>query len=84
MEAVKHSTRISTLCSFRVLKLSFGWFVFAQNNNDETEKASPMQNAELIRKVCFLDIEGEVYTDVVVAIKSISPDGFLATNTGLK
>ena len=55
-----------------IFSLSFGWFVFAQNNNDETEKASPMQNAELIRKVCFLDIEGEVYTDVVVAIKSIS------------
>ena len=52
-----------------IFSLSFGWFVFAQNNNDETEKASPMQNAELIRKVCFLDIEGEVYTDVVVAIK---------------
>ena len=67
-----------------IFSLSFGWFVFAQNNNDETEKASPMQNAELIRNVCFLDIEGEVYTDVVVAIKSISPDGFLATNTGLK
>ena len=45
-----------------IFSLSFGWFVFAQNNNDETEKASPMQNAELIRKVCFLDIEGEVYT----------------------
>ena len=43
-----------------IFSLSFGWFVFAQNNNDETEKASPMQNAELIRKVCFLDIEGEV------------------------
>ena len=35
-----------------------------------------MQNAELIRKVWILDIEGEIYTDVVVAIKSISPDGF--------
>ena len=31
-----------------------------------------MQNAELIRKVWFLDIEGKLYTDVVVAIKSIN------------
>ena len=70
--------------AFLIITLSFDSFAFAQSTNDETEKASPMQNAELIRKVCFLDIEGEVYTDVVVAIKSISPDGFLATNTGLK
>ena len=67
-----------------IFSLSFGWFVFAQNNNDETEKASPMQNAELIRKVCFLDIEGEVYTDVVVAIKSISPDGFFSDKYRVK
>lgn len=43
-----------------------------------------MQNAELIRKVCFLDIEGEVYTDVVVAIKSISPDGFFSDKYRVK
>ena len=59
-----------------IFTISFNSFAFAQNNNDETEKASPMQNAELIRKVWFLDIEGEMYTDVVVAIKSISPDFF--------
>lgn len=59
-----------------IFTISFNSFAFAQNNNDETEKASPMQNAELIRKVWFLDIEGEMYTDVVVSVKSISPDFF--------
>ena len=53
-----------------IFTISFNSFAFAQNNNDETEKASPMQNAELIRKVWFLDIEGEMYTDVVVSVKS--------------
>lgn len=75
---------MSKLIVLLIFSLSFGWFVFAQNNNDETEKASPMQNAELIRKVCFLDIEGEVYTDVVVAIKSISPDGFFSDKYRVK
>ena len=67
-----------------IFSLSFGWFVFAQNNNDETEKASPMQNAELIRKVWFLDIEGEMYTDVVVSVKSISPDSFFSDKYRVK
>lgn len=57
-------------------------FAFAQNN--EVEKASPMQDAELIRKVLYLDIEGKVYTDVVVAIKSISPDGFFSDKCRVK
>ena len=43
-----------------------------------------MQNAELIRKVLFLDIEGKVYTDVVVTIKSISPDGFFSDKYRVK
>ena len=67
-----------------ILTISFDSFAFAQKNNDETEKASPMQNAELIRKVWFLDIEGEMYTDVVVAIKSISPDGFFSDKYRVK
>ncbi len=55
-----------------IFTLSFDSFAFAQSVKDEPEKASPMQNAELIRKVLSLDIEGKLYTDVVVAIKSIS------------
>ena len=67
-----------------IFTISFNSFAFAQNNNDETEKASPMQNAELIRKVWFLDIEGEMYTDVVVSVKSISPDGFFSDKYRVK
>lgn len=55
-----------------IFTLSFDSFAFAQSVKDEPEKASPMQNAELIRKVWFLDIEGKLYTDVVVVIKSVN------------
>ena len=43
-----------------------------------------MQNAELIRKVLSLDIEGKLYTDVVVAIKSNSPDHFFSEKYRVK
>lgn len=67
-----------------IFTLSFGSFAFAQNVNDETEKASPMQDAELIRKVLYLDIEGKLYTDVEVAIKSIKPDHFFSDKYRVK
>lgn len=57
-----------------IFTISFNSFAFAQNNNDETEKASPMEGVDLIRKVLHFDIEGEIYTDVEVAIKSNNPD----------
>ncbi len=55
-----------------IFTLSFDSFAFAQSVKKEPEKASPMQNAELIRKVLYLDIEGKLYTDVVVVIKSVN------------
>lgn len=67
-----------------IFTLSFDSFAFAQSVKDEPEKASPMQNAELIRKVLSLDIEGKLYTDVVVAIKSISPDHFFSEKYRVK
>ncbi len=67
-----------------IFTLSFDSFAFAQSVKKEPEKASPMQNAELIRKVLSLDIEGKLYTDVVVAIKSISPDHFFSEKYRVK
>ena len=43
-----------------------------------------MEGVELIRKVLHFDIEGEIYTDVEVAIKSNSPDYFFVNKIGLK
>lgn len=45
---------------------------FAQS--DESEKAKPMLNTEIVRKCSVFDIEGDEYEDVVVTIKSNKPD----------
>ena len=58
---------------FIILSFSFSQLpVFAQN--DDPEKASPMMDTEIVRRVKQFDIEGFLYTDVDVIIKSISPD----------
>ena len=57
-----------------IFTLSLNSFAFTQSANDEPEKALPMKGVELIRKVLHFDIEGEIYTDVEVAIKSNNPD----------
>ena len=45
---------------------------FAQS--DETEKASPMTETEIVRKCAILDVEGKLYENVTVTIKSNQPD----------
>ena len=75
---------MSKLIVLLIFSLSFGWFVFAQSTNDETEKAPPMEGVELIRKVLHFDIEGKIYTDVEVAIKSNSPDYFFVNKHRVK
>ena len=67
-----------------IFTISFNSFAFAQSTNDETEKAPPMEGVELIRKVLHFDIEGEIYTDVEVAIKSNSPDYFFVNKHRVK
>lgn len=67
-----------------IFTISFNSFAFAQNNNDETEKASPMEGVDLIRKVLHFDIEGEIYTDVEVAIKSNNPDYYFINKHRVK
>ena len=50
----------------------------AQDSSRETAK--PILDAEIVRKVARIDIEGENYYNVIVIIKSIKPDYFLQLN----
>ena len=52
--------------------LSFSNVAFAQDDNRETTK--PLVNETIVRKVKLMKIEGTVYNDVVVTIKSKEPD----------
>ena len=49
--------------------LSWSAFLFA----DESEKTSPQRGLEMERKVSVLDIEGKIYYDVVMTMKSNDP-----------
>ncbi len=48
---------------------------FAQSGT-EPETSKPSFDTEIVRKCASLDIEGKDYRDVLVTIKSISPDYF--------
>lgn len=52
------------------LMLSFTMPGLAQ----EQETAKPLTDMEVERKVARMDIEGEIYNNVVVTMKSVSPD----------
>lgn len=52
------------------LMLSFTMPGLAQ----EKETAKPLTDMEVERKVARMDIEGEIYDNVVVSMKSVSPD----------
>lgn len=65
-----------------VLLLSLHTPLLAQN--DQSEKSAPLHDAELIRKVWKMDIEGEIYSDVTVFIKSIRPDHFFTDKYKVK
>ena len=53
---------------FLMLSLSFTGFA------QEPESARPLTDTELVRKVAVMDIEGELFDNVVVTLKSTSPD----------
>ena len=55
---------------------------FAQR--DETEKASPMTDTEIVRKCAILDVEGKYYENVTVTIKSNQPDFFFTDKYKVK
>lgn len=52
------------------LMLSLALYSFAQ----EPETAKPLTDIEVVRKVALMDIEGQLYDNVVVTMKSTSPD----------
>ena len=52
------------------LTLSFAISGFAQ----EPESAKPLTDTEVVRRVAIMDIEGQLYDNVVVTMKSTSPD----------
>lgn len=55
---------------------------FAQN--DETERAKPMTDTEIVRKCAILDVEGKYYENVTVTIKSNQPDFFFTDKYKVK
>ncbi len=63
-----------------IMMLSFDVSLFAQ----EVEKAKPMEDTEVVRKVSLLDIEGKTYENVVVTMKSTTPDYFFTDKYKVK
>lgn len=50
----------------------------------EQEKAKPLTDMEVVRKVALLDVEGKYYYDVVMTFKSTSPDYFFTDKYKVK
>lgn len=48
------------------------------------ESASPLRDTEIVRKVDMIDIENKSFFDVVVTMKSTSPDYFLTDKYKVK
>lgn len=67
-----------TLLLFAML-LAFTLNVTAQEFNVNVfarKEANPVTNQKVVRKVALIDIEGATYENVVVSMKSTSPDDF--------
>lgn len=62
------------------LMLSVVLSIFAQ----EPETAKPLTDTEVVRKVALMDIEGQLYENVVVTMKSTSPDYFITDKYKVK
>lgn len=58
---------------FVVMFFTTSW-AFAQN---EPETAKPLTDMEVVRKVAYLDIEGQFYENVTISFKSVSPGNFI-------
>ena len=50
----------------------------------EHETTSPLTDTEVMRKVSIIDIEGKLYENVVVTMKSTSPDYFITDKYKVK
>lgn len=64
------------------LLLSLAISGFAQEQ--EPERTKPLTDTEVVRRVAMMDIEGTNYENVVVTLKSTSPDYFLSDNYNVK
>lgn len=53
-------------------------------NSTAQESTKPLTDVEIERKCCTLDIEGKTYNDVVVTMKSITPDYFITDKYKVK
>ncbi len=60
------------------LFLNFTSILFSQ------ETANPLTDTKIMRKVSRIDIEGKVYENVEVTLKSISPDYFVSDKHKVK
>ncbi len=63
-----------------LLMLSLAVCGFAQ----EPESARPLTDTEVVRRVAIMDIEGEMFEDVIVTMKSTSPDYFITDKYKVK
>ncbi|WP_420583256.1 hypothetical protein [Reichenbachiella sp.] len=48
------------------------------------ETSNPLTDTKITRHVSIMDIEGEIFEDVTVTMKSISPDYFISDNYKVK
>lgn len=63
-----------------IMILSFDVSLYAQ----DSEKVKPLTDTEVVRRVSLLDIEGKNYEDVVVTMKSTTPDYFITDKYKVK
>ena len=67
--------------------LTFTLNVFAQEFNVNVfarKEANPVTDQKVVRKVALIDIEGATYENVVVSMKSTSPDGIITDKYKVK
>ena len=75
-----------TLLLFAMM-LAFALNVSAQDFNVnvcERKEANPVTDQKVVRKVALIDIEGTTYENVVVSMKSTSPDGIITDKYKVK
>lgn len=63
----------------KILFLLFFSLIAAISFADDTESTTPSYNTEIQRSVSIMDIEGTLYHDVVVTMKSNEPDYVFVT-----
>ena len=66
-----------------ILSILLFVFSFAINSNAQ-ETARPLTDTEVVRRVGVMDIEGKIFTDVVVRMICNSPDYFLTDKFKVK